>query len=1256
MRTLARLVGRLFLSLGLGLGWLAFVCASLLFIGEETGILDSLVRDALADEAGALGPDLRLERATLRWFEPALEIDDLELGPAGESIRLRRVKLYLEISYERGLHLARARIDGGHLRISPALINGIRGLTSDARRPARAAGPGRKLPIVEVQGLDLDLETHQWGRLPLGRVDAVFSADERGLAMLQGRMIPSLASIDKDPGEIRIEGHAAGDQVFEVNAAASHLPLATDYVPAGTVLDSLRPFDPRGFLDLSVQARFSLDGSELPRASARLALKGGSFLAADKKQRFDDLDLELEAGWSPASAAEIWTPPAWRSRASLAGVWNTSPFEIFATLGESAGAGLLAKAWLHVPRFPLTRDIVDLAGGSEALSWRWNAFGPRGEGEVWASIACPSEWKPSDPLLDALAFGLELGSTGKAGLTYNGWPNLEGGASNAGFPLPLQDVIGTTVCARDPRRLRPFAMGLVGLSCNDGSGTIRASGTVISHAVDVPPFQPGIGQNEIDLRLSTEHLALDDRLRSALRGLVAPLPPFETWEPFHPEGGSLSVDLRLVRNVDMPYCAVDLSLGIDEAALSWNDLPIPVSKAHGHLAYSSDGRSEHALALELSGSLPTAKSLKLGLRMQTDPAQERGKDSKRLDQIENLRVDVERVSLTGSDRKILVAAFPEIGLALEQVRHKGFIDATYERVRDRSGGSALTTVEAQPHAERVAADRVQLQYKKFEMNTTDVRGRVLVTSLEEAPRGPGNATEKPMSHVETRIAPLVGRWDQGVDVALVASFPEGRVRVFGAGIDPASKSLRASLIRALAEPGAAADLDITAIEVTGLLDASGEIRTSSAEGEKGETAFRVYLRDDSLRSAGSFRLDGLRGVLDWKDDVLHGERLDARLADTPVELSDVRFSTTDKGFRFETRLRAPEFPLDEDHLRSFVDPVTLAALLGELHWQGRIDIDDGRITIAGPRQGDSRLEFTGTVTPSDMAIQLGLPLSIRSAKARVEALILEGGKVRAFARIEDLYGRIADRELAQANLLVTYVEPRLSIEDLSGKLEGGDILPLGQGASRGGTAFSIDLVDPFPFQLALELRDVEMAGLLRGLFVSSVATKGRLNAQIRLTGDTEDVLGIQGSGSLQVKESRLWSIPVFRALFSRLGLDNSAVFDRMSTKLRIKGGVIEMADILVHSPLLQLAGHGTIDFDGGLKHDLEVRYDLVDRLGPFTRLLYAIQNELLSVAIRGDMSRPEVILKNPFTSLFSRNRDRYRALPLPGYAPLPARF
>jgi hypothetical protein len=240
-------------------------------------------------------------------------------------------------------------------------------------------------------------------------------------------------------------------------------------------------------------------------------------------------------------------------------------------------------------------------------------------------------------------------------------------------------------------------------------------------------------------------------------------------------------------------------------------------------------------------------------------------------------------------------------------------------------------------------------------------------------------------------------------------------------------------------------------------------------------------------------------------------------------------------------------------------------------------------------------------------------------------------------------------------MVLTYVEPALSIEMLEGRLEGGTLRPLGAGAQRAGTPFSIALEKPFPFQLALDLDDVDVAGLLRGLFPSGIATRGQVDAELRLAGDLENLLGVEGTGSVRLAESRLWSVPVFRALFGQLGLDDTATFDSMYTNLRIRDGVVEMDDILLRSPLLQLVGAGTLDFDGRLSHDLEVRYALVDNLGPLTRVLYWIQNELLSVEIRGDMGRPVVVLQNPFRRIFGGSRD-YRALPAPGYAPLPARF
>ena len=58
--------------------------------------------------------------------------------------------------------------------------------------------------------------------------------------------------------------------------------------------------------------------------------------------------------------------------------------------------------------------------------------------------------------------------------------------------------------------------------------------------------------------------------------------------------------------------------------------------------------------------------------------------------------------------------------------------------------------------------------------------------------------------------------------------------------------------------------------------------------------------------------------------------------------------------------------------------------------------------------------------------------------------------------------------------------------------------------------------------------------------------------------------------------SRLWSVPVFRALFSQLGLDDTATFDDASATLHIRDGVIRTDELELHSPLLRLVGAGTV--------------------------------------------------------------------------------
>jgi hypothetical protein len=256
--------------------------------------------------------------------------------------------------------------------------------------------------------------------------------------------------------------------------------------------------------------------------------------------------------------------------------------------------------------------------------------------------------------------------------------------------------------------------------------------------------------------------------------------------------------------------------------------------------------------------------------------------------------------------------------------------------------------------------------------------------------------------------------------------------------------------------------------------------------------------------------------------------------------------------------------------------------------------------------------------------------------------------------VRELDGRVADRALAGAHLSLTYVEPRLSVLDLSGRFEQGLVRNFtGQSA---GPCFSIDLEDPFPFELAVRLSEVDVAGLLRGIHESEFASRGLLSGDLRLKGDLDRLTGIRGEGRIELRESSLWSIPVIRDLFSQLGFDQTAVFEEMRAQFRLRDGVIELDPMQVKSPLLNLVGSGTLDLDGRLHHDLQVQYSLVDKLGPFTRWIYFIQNNLLSVSVRGDMSRPKIVLHGALSFLQRLRAEKRRELPLPGFAPLPARF
>ena len=381
------------------------------------------------------------------------------------------------------------------------------------------------------------------------------------------------------------------------------------------------------------------------------------------------------------------------------------------------------------------------------------------------------------------------------------------------------------------------------------------------------------------------------------------------------------------------------------------------------------------------------------------------------------------------------------------------------------------------------------------------------------------------------------------------------------------------------------------------------------------------------------------------------------MGSSPVELEDTRFAVGEAGgWSLTTALLAKDYPLDREHLEVFLDPQALDSLLEELHWRGRVDVQESRLEVTGLPGGRRSVAFRGDLLLGDMSMELGLPLHVRSAALRLHSMVWEKGQVRAWAEMDGLFGEIADRRLEDARLMMTYVHPHLNLLDLEGTLEGGAVRGLRGQRARTGPVFSIDLEPPYRFELAGTLEGVDVKGLLEGVFESNVEDRGRLSSDLRLAGSLEAVSDLRGSGTIEIQNARLWSIPVMREIFSRLGFDGTAVFDSVFTRFELEEGVIRMDDVIVTSPLLHLVGGGSLDLDGSLSFELQVRYDLVDRLPALNRLLYWVQNNLLALSVRGDMSRPLVLMRGILSFLRNPPADRSRDLPLPRLTPLPERF
>lgn len=1239
------------------LGWALIVVVVAVQVIERTGLATRWVEEWLQARLGSMGADLALAEVDVHWMEPAVVFTGFAVTDHGELLAADEVRVSLDLFGDGGARVSHVEVDGGRLRYGPRLVNSLRGLfdlsPAKVRKPEDDRAP-RPLPSMRVRRVALSIEAPDGAAVPLGEL--AFDLDARSTedAELAGRFRLASPKGYRNP-EVLLRGRALPGGRLNVESWGRDLDLAAWAVPELPALETLAQLEPRGTLSMSSSGSISLTGLESPQGRLRVSLQGGAVALPFEDQRVEEVDVDLELAYAPGDEQDLWTPGSWAGRGALAGRWEGHRFDGGLRVGRASTAGTFLEQWTRLQRLPVGDPLLELLGKPRELSAVDTSIEAEGHVDLTVALRLFDTWTPDAPPLSHLETLALFEDAGDIDMSWLGWPRLDG-RPPYGFPMPAHVESARGAFAYTPRLARRNYLGLKVAGRHKG-GPVDLRFYTWSPRVDLSPLAPGYGMMETDLLIESEGIAVDEDLRVALAGLGDIEPALTAWDDYAPAGGVSAGQLRVSSRAEFPFPVTHVRVQLEGLSVTPRVFPVAFERVDGELEVLTDGDEELAIRFDADGFVTGGDRVRLQgrLRAPSDPLSTDGPPELEVAQLRATAVDFE-----GPVRTVLDDVMPDVGAVIDEYAPQGRADLFATLLRRRGAPAREFGFRIVP------SGSVAVTPVAFPVRADAVRGAVLVRA--ETPFDPER-----LPVVTTRVPVLRGEWPGHIAVSFRGDFlPDrpGTFRLRGAGLRLFAEGERGArptvFLRQLDATLAAATgaslieaAEEESISVLGNVDfeTSAEISTDTTDAVPGEHSF--HLRGARFDAGSGMHLDDITGHFDVADGEVTDGTLSGIFADTRVDADRLRLVPEDGGFRLDLDFRAAGVPLDAEHLGVLLDEKTTRALFDELAWRGRLDVPEATMTLEQRADGRREMRMSGDVVLSDCFLDLGLPLAFRSANGRVERLVVDAGGVHGWGRIEDLYGQIAERELGPASMLVSYHGSRLSIDELEGVFERGTVRGLVDGASehvRPATALAVDLVEPFPFLLAVELERVEVARLLEGVFAENIADRGDLDARLRLSGRLDDPLSLEGYGGGELTQTRLWSVPVFRDLFSQLGYDATAVFDSMTCRFRLRDGRATLDEVHVHSPLFSLEGDGELDLDGSLSMDLELRYSLVDKVEILTELVYLVQNTLLEVAIRGDLSRPQVYLQGAWTRLFQDVDGDPRGLPLPRQSELPARF
>ncbi len=744
-------------------------------------------------------------------------------------------------------------------------------------------------------------------------------------------------------------------------------------------------------------------------------------------------------------------------------------------------------------------------------------------------------------------------------LAYHGMTNAQG--MRYGFDYPITGARGRVDVRSDGTATRITLRDIEG---NHGDVRLRASGEVLDYHK---------GRSRVEIHIVARDLPLD-------RELAAAFDTSEVFDRWAPEGIAAEVQVGILQDLDLDrYAYTNIVVRFDgRASFSYSGFPLRLRGVEGVVEEKKD-RVAGALVprTTLQGIRGSTED---GSRLQVDGTVQGEEAAQRL----NLTVRAEDLLLDTGLRSAL-AADPRRAKAVEAWDSLGPSGRA-------SGRAEITGTERDP----VVALRIDLDgrttvqgWDRLRQRVEGIEGSLTILPDEVTLRGIRGRGE----HGEVRIPSATIRTVESgttLDLLLEADdFPMDEST--RASLGPVAERSAGYYEFVRPQPGLRADLRV---QVSG--DASAPAARVVAENVQGGLA-PLGLRNLDVGTGrvvvdgGVVTVTGVEASMANRDLVVKEGRLDldAGTADLAFEVRRLRWPrdllgilTPEAADAIEALAPDRYFHVEDLRVR-MADQWRTVVLDGDLSLSPRragaaegLGLEGvfgirGLTFRRGPAESDPTA-LSGRVRMRDGIVLAGVRLEDIAAVLDLSGTV-GGGATDVTADVSGLSASVAARELDQGAVLLRLREGSFLLQDLRARFAGGDL--------------TASVEAPYGRQ-KFKARVSLQGATARDLFAPGdprSPLEGRVGGTLDLNLPSEEGAALRGTASAELRDGRLFEVPVFAAIYSMLPVKEKPVFTSGSLVSHIRGDEIILDEFALRSSVLDLekaTGGSRVYMDGRL--------------------------------------------------------------------------